>query len=317
MSDQKILVSIASYLDPMLLFTLYDAVRKAQHPDLLNFVVVDQHINNQRAAINALSFGKRVRYVHVYPQDTLGVSWARNLAFSFYDGEAFLLQIDSHMCFEPGWDTTLRRQHQQLLARSAKPVLSSYPYRFDLVNGLPHYTPSEGKTTLVLRPHPETPLTPDNVVLRFIGKHLFTDAATPGCHVAAGFLFCAGAFVEEVPYDPYLYFHGEEQSLAIRAYTRGWDIFHPLLMPIYHLYKTAGIAHETHHWHGDIDKQRAFDGAYLTERSKLRLTRLLRGEGLAGGYGLGSERTLAQFAAFSGIDYRNSVVTEPYEGLLC
>ncbi len=59
----------------------------------------------------------------------------RNLAFSLYDGEQYFLQIDSHTCFEPGWDDTLRAQHTQLLARAAKPIISTYPYRFDMVDG--------------------------------------------------------------------------------------------------------------------------------------------------------------------------------------
>ena len=301
----------------MLFFTLNEAINKAQRPELLRFALVDQHVENQRAAVCALPYSAQVRYLHVQPQDTLGVSWARNLAFSLYDGEQYLLQIDSHMCFEANWDANLRTQHSQLLARAAKPIISTYPYRFDLVDGVPHYTPSAGKTALVLRPHPETPLTADNVVLRFMGRHLFTDQAVAGCHMAGGFIFCAGEFVEEVPYDPYLYFHGEEQSLAVRAYTRGWDIFHPTWVPLYHLYKEANTPHETHHWHGQVDAQRAFTGAYLTERAKQRLIRLLCGDGLPGAYGLGSVRTLDQFTAFSGIDYNQRIVTDTHAGMLC
>ena len=44
---------------------------------------------------------------------------------------------------------------------------------------------------------------------------------------------------------------------------------------------------------------------------------LLRGDGLPGAYGLGNVRTLDEFMAFSGIDYKTNGVTEPYEGRLC
>ena len=44
---------------------------------------------------------------------------------------------------------------------------------------------------------------------------------------------------------------------------------------------------------------------------------LLTGPGLPGAYGLGSERNLAQFAAFSGIDYENRVIGDPFNGMLC
>ena len=314
--NRKIFISVAAYLDPMLSFTLQTAISKAQQPELLHFGVVDQNIQDQREAIRALPFGAQVRYLHIHAQDTLGVSWARNVAFSLYDDEEYLLQIDSHTYFEENWDSNLRAQHTQLLSRSAKPIISTYPYRFDMVDGIPKYTPSEGKTALVLRPLPESRLTQDDVVLRFIGKHMFTDKAVPGCHVSAGFIFCAGSFVEEVPYDPYLYFHGEEQSLAVRAYTRGWDIFHPTWVPLYHLYKEANMPHETHHWYGEVDAQRAFNSAYLTQRAKLRLNRLLCGDGLPGAYGLGQVRSLDEFIAFSGIDYKQKTITDRYDGLL-
>lgn len=315
--NQKIFISVAAYLDPMLFFTLNDALTKAAQPLLLSFGVVDQHVEDQRASISSLPYARQVRYVHVHPEDTLGVSWARNTAFSLYDNEAFLLQVDSHTLFEKGWDNQLRAQHAALRERSAKPIVSTYPYRFDMVDGVPQYTPGEGKTALVLRPHPEKMPTADDAVMRFQGRHLFTDQPVMGCHVSAGFLFASGQFVEEVPYDPYLYFHGEEQSLAVRAFTRGWDIFHPLIVPLYHLYKTEGTPYATHHWYGETDAKRAFQSAYLTERARQRLNRLLMGDGLPGAYGLGTARSMDQYRELSGIDYRTQTVTDPFNGQLC
>jgi hypothetical protein len=315
--SSTIFISMASYLDPMLFFTINDAYEKAAQPDLLRFGVVDQHIDDQRELIAEFPFANHIRYVHIHPEDTLGVSWARHAAFSLYDGEAYLLQVDSHTLFEKGWDDTLRATHTGLLPRSAKPVISTYPYRFDIVDGEAKYVQSEGKTALVLRPHPEKAPTPGDCVIRFMGKHLFTDQPVAGCHVSAGFLFTAGSFVEEVPYDPYLYFHGEEQSLAIRAFTRGWDIFHPLITPLFHLYKTEGTPYSTHHWYGETDQKRAFRSSYLTERAKQRLNRLLAGDGLPGAYGLGTVRTMEQYVALSGIDYRTGTVTDPFKGQLC
>nr|WP_269106669.1 GlcNAc-transferase family protein [Massilia sp. TS11] len=307
---------MASYQDPMLMFTLNDAVAKAAYPERLRFGVVDQHAADQRAQIAALPFGALVRYVHLDPQDTLGVCWARALGFSLYDGEDFLLQVDSHTLFEPRWDEQLLAQHAALRSRCAKPIISTYPYRFDLVDGQPVHAPQEDRTVLVLRPHPDTTLSADDLVLRFQGRHLFTDGPVRGCHIAGGFVFCAGRFVEEVPYDPYLYFHGEEQSLSVRAFTRGWDIYHPLHIPLYHLYKQANVAHAEHHWHGAVDARRAFSSAYLTERAKLRLKRLLTGQEVGTPYGLGTQRSLAAFAQLSGIDYLARSIRDCWDGRL-
>jgi glycosyltransferase involved in cell wall biosynthesis len=315
--NPTIFVSIASYLDPMLFFTLHDAFAKAHTPARLAFAVVDQNVADQRAEIAALPFAQQVRYVHIHPEDTLGVSWARATAFSLYDGEDFILQIDSHMLFEEDWDEKLLAQHAKLKLRSSKPIISTYPYRFDIVDGVPQPMKNEGRTALVLRPHPEKNPTAEDAVLRFMARHLFTDEPVLGCHVSAGFLFAAGTFVEEVPYDPYLYFHGEEQSLAVRAFTRGWDIYHPLLIPVYHLYKSEGTAYHTHHWHGETEAKRAFRSSYLLERARKRLNRLLMGDGLPGAYGLGSARTMAQYAELSGIDYAKQTINDPFGGKLC
>ncbi|HJW57150.1 MAG TPA: GlcNAc-transferase family protein [Burkholderiaceae bacterium] len=53
------------------------------------------------------------------------MSRARNIAFSLYGDEAFLLQIDSHTLFEPDWNDILRSQHKALLARSFKPIVTA------------------------------------------------------------------------------------------------------------------------------------------------------------------------------------------------
>lgn len=316
-SKETIFISVASYSDGMLFFTLNDAMAKATRPELLSFAVVDQNPVDQRGAIAALPYARQIRHVHIDQEDTLGVSWARNIAFSLYDGEAFLLQIDSHTLFEPGWDDTLRNQHKALLARSSKPIVTVYPYGFDMTDGKPVPVHNEEKTTLVLRPHPEKKLTPEDAVMRFKPMHLFTDGPVVGCHIAGGFLFAAGSFVEEVPYDPYLYFHGEEQSLAVRAFTHGWDIFHLSEIPLYHMYNKEGATYLTHHWHGAADARRAFPYAHLLERAKQRLNRLLMGDGLPGAYGLGKVRTMDQYRELSGIDYRTHQITDPFNGQLC
>ncbi len=307
----KIFVSIASYCDELLFFTLNDCYQKAANPSNLVFAVVDQNEASQKDAIDALSFSDQVRYVFINKMETFGVSWARNIAFSLYDGEAYLLQIDSHTYFEQGWDESLLKQYSQLREKSAKPILSIYPYafRFD-DNKQPVFTKPSGEYVMELRPHPDTSLTDDNAVLRFRAGHIKTSEAVNGCHIAAGFLFTSADFIEEVPYDPYLYFHGEEQSLSVRAYTRGWDIYHPVWIPLYHYYKESGVSYANQHWHESVRNKRSLNHAHLKQRSQNRVNRLLYGDGMVGSaYGLGQVRSLTDFIRFSGIDYVNKTIT--------
>lgn len=291
-----------------------DALAKARHPEQLVFAVVDQTPVNRKAQLRQICGQSQLRYVHVSPIETRGVCWARSLVFSMYQGESFVLQIDSHMLFEKDWDEQLISQWLALKPLSAKPIVSTYPYGFEFEDDKPvvKITVSP-KTTLVLRPHPETDLTETNATLRFRAEHVFTRKPVPGCHIAGGFIFTSGQFAEEVPYDPRLYFHGEEQSLAARAYTHGWDIFHPPHIPLFHLYKMPNISHHTHHWHPEWEKQRDFKFTELKALANQRLMDLLFERRDLGRYGLGSVRTLADFATFSGVDYARKLLVRPYQ----
>ncbi len=299
-----IFVSVAAFCEPFLEHTLKDAVTKARDPAKLVFSVVDQTPVARRAELAALCHPAQLRYVHIDPVESRGVCWARSLVFSLYQGESFLLQIDSHMFFEADWDVQLVSQWLALKPLSHKPIISTYPYGFEFEDEKPVVKIKvSNKTTLVLRPHPETRLSDTNATLRFRAEHVFTRKPVPGCHVAAGFLFTAGSFVQEIPYDAQLYFHGEEQSLSVRAYTRGWDIFHPPHIPLFHLYKAPNTAHNTHHWHPEWEKLRDFKFTTLAKHANLRLMDLLFERRDLGCYGLGTTRTLDEFARFSGIDY--------------
>lgn len=295
----------------MLFFTLNELVSKARHPDMLRIAVVDQGIEDQRDKIAALPYAKQIRYVFIHDADTLGVSWARSLAMTLYDEEEWFMQIDSHMYFEKHWDSSLRSQIAALLPLSVKPILTTYPYGFEMVDGKAECPIVTSAQVLILRPKDDDVLTPTSVTLHFHAKHMTMDEPAVGCHIAGGFIFCSGSLVEEVPYDPYLYFHGEEQSMAVRAFTRGWDIFHPKVIPMYHLYKKNDTPYDSHHWNKAEEKGRVFSIAYLQGRAKDRLCRLVRGE-LYGMYGLGNARTMEQFKLISGIDYVANTIENPW-----
>lgn len=300
-----IFVSVASYCDDLLLQTLEDCYRKASHPESLFFGVVDQDETGIRAQIDALSYRAQIRYLHIHPLDSRGVSWARYLAYSLYDGEDHFLQIDAHMQFDAGWDESLLHQLDEVGRRCTKPILTIYPHPFEMEDGLPSLKPVGRGKVMYLRPKPGQEITLQSPAPRFQARFLPGSEPVRGGHIAAGFLFTKGAFVEEIPYDPYLYFTGEEHSLAARAYTHGWDIFHPVRVPIYHLYKKAGDAHRGQHWNPEHDAQRVVKRHELQQRGVARLRQLLLDEQMNGVYGLGCERPLDGLSELSGVDYRN------------
>jgi hypothetical protein len=291
----SIFVSIASYSDPLLGFTIERARANARHPDQLHFGVVEQ-------APTATPMPQGASYVRVDPGYARGPCWARAIAMSFYRGEDWFLQIDSHMDFAPGWDEQLVAQ-ARALRDGRNVVLTTYPSAFVFEDGKPVPTPITSKVlALVVTAAGE--FKGATAVLPFVGTPVESDEPVPGFHVGAGCLFASGNFALEIPYDPSLYFHGEEQAVSLRLYTRGWDIYHPPGMPIYHLYNDASSHAPSRpmHWDSNEEAGRAVKWNEFERRSQQRLLKLVAGSPL-GAYGLGVERTLAQFAEFSGIDY--------------
>lgn len=295
----SIFLSIASYCDPMLRFTLDRALAQASQPSALHFGVVDQRpVEMPRFVLQGVD--ARLSYVRIDPLDARGPCWARAIAMSLYDGEDWFFQVDSHMDFDAGWDAKLIAQAEALLPGRRGVALSAYPHPFDFVDGQPVHSPTtSGVLAHVVRP--KEVFHDDHPVLGFEAHPVETQQAVPGYHVGAGCLFLPGRFAYEMPYDPWLYFHGEEQAVSLRLFTHGWDIFHMAGLPIYHLYNT-GQGTRPMHWDQGQDAQRAVSWWNLEQRSRKRLAALVAGEPL-GAYGLGSVRTVQDYAEFSGVDY--------------
>jgi hydrogenase maturation protein HypF len=103
----SIFLSIASYCDPVLGFTLAHAVKTARWPDRLHFGIVDQSPANRPVVGHRAYEPARISFVRIEPEYARGPCWARAIAMSLYDGEDWFLQIDSHMDFDLHWDQRL------------------------------------------------------------------------------------------------------------------------------------------------------------------------------------------------------------------
>jgi hypothetical protein len=299
----SIFVSIAAYCDPVLGFTLARAHAAASHPQDLHFGVVDQSPEPPAGAVLTALGPSRITYQRIDPVFARGPCWARALGMALYDGEDWFLQIDSHMDFEPGWDERLVAQARALLPGRKGVVVSAYPNAFFFAQGRPIPRPTTSKV-LAHVVKPGTGFESDHLVLGFEAHAVETDSPVPGFHLGAGCLFAPGRFALEFPYDPALYFHGEEQAIAVRLFTHGWDIVHMPGLPIYHLYNdgASGVPPRPLHWDAAHEAARTQTWWELEQRSRRRLSSLLAGEPL-GAYGLGSQRTLDEYARWSGIDY--------------
>ncbi|NJP09925.1 MAG: N-acetylglucosaminyltransferase [Leptolyngbyaceae cyanobacterium RU_5_1] len=289
----RIFVQIASYRDPELVATVEDALQKAANPENVSFGIVWQG----KSGVDGLPLHQLdcCRIVLVDSDRSRGVCWARAKAQSLWDGEPYTLQIDSHMRFVHGWDELLLHMLHQ--CPSSKPLLTAYP---------PAYTPpnilQDGEPTTLGASH-----FTEQGILGLASRLSLRYQCKPqlGLFIAAGFWFAPAQLIEEVPYDPQLYFQGEEIALTVRAWTQGWDIYHPNQIVCYHEYERAG---KPKHWEDHPTWWR------LDQMAHARLRLLL---GMEPGiwsdrdrYGLGTVRSLQSYEHFSSVNFQKQTFGE-------
>ena len=290
-------MSIAAYRDAELAPTIKDCLAKARFPERLRFGVCWQHeVDEPRPA----SFSDpRVRVVDVHWTESRGVCWARAQTMKLWRGEDWFLQLDSHHRFVPGWDVVL---HDQAAAcDSPRPVLTSYA---------PGYRPGEPV------PAGSGPMRID--FDRFSGDGIpmlrpgpirgWEQRARPyrGRFASVHLLFAPGRFVEDVPWDPDLYYTGDEITLSVRAFTHGYDLFMPSRLVLWHAYATPSSRPK--HWDDHVGAAtRPWQDYEASSRSKIR--RLLT-DPWVGELGCGPQRTLADYEAYAGISFRHQRVQE-------
>ncbi len=219
----KIFIQIASYRDPELVKTVKDCIANAKKPENLVFSIARQfHPDDKFDDLSEYKDDPRFRILDIPHQESQGVCWARNLTQQLYQNEEYTMQIDSHMRFEKDWDDTLIGMIKQLKKKGhKKPLLTGYVSSFN-----PENDPA-GRVRDPWR----------MVFDRFIpeGAIFFLPETIPGWQeltepitarfYSAHFCFTIGKFAKEVQHDPEYYFHGEEISIAARAYTHGYDLF--------------------------------------------------------------------------------------------
>lgn len=303
MSD-KIFIQIAAYRDPELLPTVRDCIRKADNPENLVIAIAWQRSKEDEwDTLEEYVSDPRFKIIDIDYKEGLGTCWARHLLNEAYDGEKYTLQLDSHHRFVDGWDTKCKRMMDDLIkAGHPKPLLTAYVPSYD-----PENDPA-GRTKEVWKLNFDR-FTPEGVVF-MIPAHVENlrqfDLPMPTRFFSAHFAFTFGQFIKDVPYDPNLYFHGEEISMAVRAYTHGYDLFIPNEIICWHEYTRKG---RIRHW----DENKKWEE--LNKKSLKRVKQLLEVDGDKadydfGIYGFGTERTLEDYVSYSGIRFRDRAVQQ-------
>lgn len=301
-----IFVQIASYRDPELVPTIEDLLSKADKPENLTVCVAWQHAAEDLwDNLDKYRNNSSIKIIDIPYKLSEGACWARNKIQSHYNGEKYTLQLDSHHRFTKGWDTELIKMYQSLQRNgSSKPLITGY---------LPSYNPDNDPAERLneVWKMDFNRFTPEGYIFVYPStmenwQQLLTPVSSR--FFSAHFAFTTGEFCKEVPHDPHMYFHGEEPSLASRAYTHGYDLYHPHKVIAWHYYTREG---SKKHW-DDINNwvqknnisHRRFRVLHkMEEDPSNELIDLYK-------FGFGNVRTLEEYEKYAGVRYRDRKVQQ-------
>ena len=298
MKNNRVFIQIAAYRDPELIPTINDCLSKAKFPENLVFSIAWQHSRNDGwDNLDAFANDSRFKIIDIDYKESKGACWARNRLQQQYNDEEYTLQLDSHHRFIAGWDQELIAMHEHLKSMGhEKPLITSYA---------PSYNPNNDPPERMTYPCKMNfgHFMPEGAIFFLPAKIENHDALTdpiPARFYSAHFAFAGGDFVREVPHDPELYFHGEEISIAARAYTWGYDLFHPHIPIVWHEYTRSN---KIKHWDDDAE------WGNKNSSSHIRTRKLFEMDGFAkdidfGVYDFGPKRTLADYERYAGISFK-------------
>lgn len=292
-ADATIFVAIPCYRDNELLPTLRSLTEAAARPERVSIGVCLQ-IDQERDLedYRGLSQVPRARVRCFDARSAPGLGWARSEAHALREHEDYVLQIDSHMRFHPRWDVELI---ECLAACPAeRPVLSTHPAP---------YTPNDPSWTRRCETRALSGVRyATNGMATLLARSASRDAPTPSCFLAGGFIFASSRLFDEVPYDPWIAFDGEELGYSLRAFTHGWQAFAPHRCLVHHYYHRKDAPRYTDD-HPEWRHQEAISMMRLHHLlgSTIPLARSVIA-GLDGRYGLGTLRSREEFERRADLD---------------
>ena len=303
---ETILVHLPSYRDPELIPTIKSALENAKYPKRIHFGICRQyHPEDGFDDLTEYKNDKRFKIYECLYTEAKGLPWARAVINEqLLTDEDYILQLDSHHRFAQDWDEILIEMHNQREKQGYKPILAAY---------LPLYTPFNDPGGRTMEPWQQhfVCFYPHGTI--FIRPGLLTGwqdmTEAPFSRFLSGhFCFARAEWAKEIKHDPDIYFSGEEINLTVRSYTHGYDMFHPYKLVVWHSTmreERSGMLK----W--DDDAKRGVDWWNKQETARAKIRQLFRTEDNGfdlTGYDLGTARTLAEYEAYAGVNFKDRSV---------
>lgn len=287
---QSIFVSIANYRDPEVANTVATLLHNTSPDVQLRIVVLSQCPPEERIPLQMSHDGGRimVRQRFVDPLHSKGACWARSEIQREYAGEDYYLQLDSHVELVRGWDRLLLADYG-IVSATGLAILTTYLQAYRFAGGA-RVTPDPPSPTHFKLSMKDGMISASCV----LGYPHARPVRAP--FFSGHFTFAPGRFVIDVPYDPDLFFWGEEITMAVRAYSSGYELYTPSQHVGVHLWDRLAREGEQRKlfWNDAFEEEREIRWTQREQTSRKKIAAICAGE-LDGLYGV---RDVARYIKF-------------------
>lgn len=231
----KMIVSIPSYKDPSVVWTVEDCLRQAAFPQRLTLVVLEQNDREPSCSIHvplAESLGARLLVETIEAKLAQGPCFARHrierriqhLLESNQVEATHIFMIDAHTLFAPRWDELLQAE---IRAHPRNAILTCYPRNFSypIPNQKPSWTPAHKPVYMEFNG-----MDPNNM---YMYKYVLHSRPFADRVLSKGLGACMlvlpvqvvweAPFVDRVPF----LFIGEETFMWAKYFEAGYDVYTP------------------------------------------------------------------------------------------
>lgn len=296
---KSIFVQISAYEDYELPKTILDCLDKASgfYDIYFGINLVYSKYNIEIPNIKNIKINKSKAPLN------LGVGEGRYIANSFYDGEDYYLQIDSHTRFTKKWDLDIVNSYTYFKDKGYNPVLTTYPARYWYEDGIEKLDPNLSLTKIEFKIEEKDLFEKAKF---FHQKAVGTEGQIFTKSISGGSVFSSGEIAQIKP-NKKMFNWGEELLYAARLYTHGYDLMIPKKQYLFHLYYDHNKPLENFRSLAGEDFPEQVDNIF--KESNKELFRIFSNK-IIGDQELGSKRKFEDFEKYIGINFTSGEAIE-------
>lgn len=288
-----------AYREKNLARSVKSCYEAADDPESLYFSIVAEQ--SKEALHDDLSFipPSQILYRKYDLSEYRGVLWSRSKTAEVSVNYDYILYTCGHNLFVSGWDTLALEEYKKAATKADKALVT--------VTGPSFHYESLETTVQDAQVNLYRPSLPES----YVPGHGFppqieistTEGLVEDTYVQFSWVFAPKKYVEEVPLDPDMNYHGEEIYVTVQSWCRGWRFFATPKILYYHDTNKEYPGEDqprmtTHRPWSDINKDAFWK---QSDESMVKLNSLLSGN-LVGKYGDISKKEVLKYCNFSGLN---------------